>query len=63
LASPEAQEEIGLSQQQKAALKRIGQDGRERIARFNQEMSEKELGILTPQQQEKLRAEVERRGW
>ena len=59
LATAKVQEEIGLNEQQKAALKRIGQDAREKIARFG----EKALAILTPQQKKKLRAEVDRRGW
>jgi len=59
LLTAQGQEEIGLSEQQKAALKRVGQDAREKHARFGQDM----LDILTPQQQEKLRAEVDRRGW
>lgn len=58
LASP-VQKEIGLSEEQKSTLKRIRQESYEKVARLGEE----ELGILTPQQKEKLRAEVDRLGF
>ena len=59
LAVPEVQAEIGLTEQQKTALKRIDQEAREEQGHFDREV----FGILTPAQQERLRAEVDRRGW
>ena len=56
------QEKIGLTERQKAALKEISRAAIQRIRRGGAENYEKLLAILTPQQQEKLRAQLSREG-
>ncbi len=63
LIIPQVQDKIGLSDRQKADIYHISKDLLEKSDRFDQELFAKELGLLTPGQQEKLREELDRRGW
>ncbi|MBN2579802.1 MAG: hypothetical protein JXB10_12510 [Pirellulales bacterium] len=56
-------EKIGLSDRQKADLDRISRNFNGETNRINRTTEEKILELLTPPQQEKLRAELDRRGW
>jgi autotransporter-associated beta strand protein len=63
LAGPGVQEKIGLGDQQKANIQRIYQDEADKRVRLYREVQEKSFALLTPPQQKKLRAEMDRRGW
>ncbi len=63
LSVRQTQDELGLSQEQKASLGRLRKEWGEDHERLFQEMTEKLLAVFTPAQQEKLREEVDRRGW
>ena len=60
LADGFVQEKIGLSRRQQAAVKDVFRAAAERTALAEREACEKVLAILTPQQQQKLRKEVDR---
>ena len=53
--------QIGASDQQRAALQRLEMESTESNQRFIRAMGEKMLNVLTPAQQEKLREEIDRR--
>jgi Spy/CpxP family protein refolding chaperone len=55
--------EMGLSWQQRAALREIEVEYVDKPEQIYCELTDKALTTLTPAQQEKLRAEVDRRGW
>jgi len=54
---------IELSKQQIADLRQIEEDFFDKSERIYQELTDKAMAAFTPEQQEKLRAEVDRRGW
>jgi hypothetical protein len=54
---------IGLSEQQKTALRKIDMEYFDKPEQICCELTDKALTAFTPAQQEKLRAEVDRRGW
>jgi hypothetical protein len=56
-------EELQLNDEQKTALNRFGREASELGGRLERERMTKELGVLTPEQQEKLHEELDRRGW
>jgi hypothetical protein len=55
-------EELQLNDQQKAALDRFGRETSEVGRRVPREIFTKGFALLTPEQQQKLREEVDRRG-
>jgi transposase len=57
------QKKIGLSEQLRAGLLQTWYDVSKQLRRKQREAQRKSFGVFTPQQQEKLRAEVERQGW
>lgn len=54
---------IGLSEQQRTALREIEAEYFDEPEQIYCELTDKALTAFTPAQQEKLRAEVDRRGW
>jgi hypothetical protein len=65
LTDPNVQAKIALNDRQKAAVQRVHEDDanhRDRLFVF-EPAARKSFDLLTPQQQERLRAEVERQGW
>ncbi len=54
---------MGLSEQQRAALREIDAKYFDKPEQIYRELTDKALTAFTPAQQEKLRAEVDRRGW
>lgn len=63
LADPKVEVKIGLDDQQKAAVKRINEEPAIRQDRILREAERKLFGVLTPQQQEKIREVIDRQGW
>jgi hypothetical protein len=63
LKEPDFQKIIGLNDQQKADINRLNMEWNEKYQNNNREEFKKELDLLNPEQQEKLRAELDRRGW
>ncbi len=61
--SPVVEEKIGLSDQQKAAVKDAVHAKKEATDRVTREMYEKLLALLTPKQRATLRQELDRRVW
>jgi hypothetical protein len=57
------QVKIGMSDEQKMELAGIHRKLREKSQNDEKEMFKKALDILTPQQQQKMREELDRRGW
>ena len=53
---PEKQKSIGITDQQRAGMERIGNENHERLYRIDREMLAKALEILTPAQRDQLRA-------
>jgi Spy/CpxP family protein refolding chaperone len=53
----------GLAEQQRTALREIEAEYVDKPQQIYCEMTDKALAVFTPAQQEKLRAEVDRRGW
>ncbi|MGO9356466.1 MAG: hypothetical protein ACLP1D_02195, partial [Xanthobacteraceae bacterium] len=58
-----APNEMGLSAQQWKALREIEAQYFDKPEQIYRELTDKALAAFTPAQQEKLRAEVDRRGW
>ena len=54
---------MGLSEQQRTALREIEAEYFDKPEQIYRELTDKALAAFTPAQQEKLRAEVDRRGW
>ena len=54
---------VGLSEQQRTALREIDAEYFDKPEQIYCELTDKVLAAFTPAQQEKLRAEVDRRGW
>ncbi len=63
LADPKAAVKIGLNDQQKAAVKRINEEPANKYDRILREAARKLIGVLTPQQQDKIREVMDRQGW
>jgi hypothetical protein len=63
LIDPAVQQKLGLSDRQKAEIELIDREFREKVEKNEQEVFKKALDVLAPGQQEKLRAEIDRRGW
>ena len=59
----EFQARIGLNEQEKAEIRRIDREFQEEYRSNVGELWKKSLEVLAPEQQEKLRAELDRRGW
>ena len=55
--------EMGLTEQQRAALREIEAKYGDKPEQIYCELTDKAIKVLTPAQQEMLRAEVDRRGW
>ena len=55
--------EMGLTEQQRAALREIDAEYVDKPEQIYCELTDKALTAFTPAQQEQLRAEVDRRGW
>jgi hypothetical protein len=54
---------IELNDQQKAAVKRINEEPVNRQDRILRGSERKLFGVLTPQQQDKIREVLDRQGW
>jgi hypothetical protein len=63
LASSRVQRAVGLTADQKAQRKRINDDNYERHDVARRAAIDKSLAVLTPAQKQKLREELDRRGW
>jgi polyhydroxyalkanoate synthesis regulator phasin len=57
------QETVGITEEQKARLKRIADGSWESKISAGRAADEKTLAIFTPVQKQKLREELDRRGW
>jgi hypothetical protein len=55
-------QKIGLTEKQRAELRRIAEEGQVSLGVIIRENSEKSVDVLTPAQQEKLRREIDRNG-
>ena len=63
LALPDMQKRTGLNDRQKAEMTSIEKEFREKLESGEEDMHNKSLAIFTPEQQQKLREELDRRGW
>jgi beta-lactamase regulating signal transducer with metallopeptidase domain len=63
LADPNEEVKIGLNDQQKAAAKRINEEPANQYDRILREAARKLIGVLTPQQQDKIREVLDQQGW
>ena len=63
LADPHVEAKIELNDQQKAAVKRINEEPVNRQDRILRGSERKLFGVLTPQQQDKIREVLDRQGW
>lgn len=61
LSSPETRTKLGLSGEQRAALAKLDREAHERLYRIDREQLDKALAILSPEQRDKLTAELDRR--
>lgn len=60
LWTPRIAEKIGLTDEQKTQLDKLRQEYREKQMQLMRELMEKQLNILTPEQREKLKQEIQK---
>ena len=63
LSDSRVQKAVGATADQKARLKRLADEENERAKRGPADDDRKALAVLTPVQKQKLREELDRRGW
>lgn len=58
--APQIMEKIGLSEQQKAQLTKLREEFQEKQMQLTRELAEKQMNVLTPEQKEKLKDEIQK---
>ena len=63
LSQPRTAEALGISQEQKAKIAEVRKEMMENYRQMQKESFEKILGLLTPEQREKLKEQIQHRGY
>ena len=60
LWAPQMADKIGLTEQQKSQLDQLRQEYQQKQAQLMRELAEKQLNVLTPEQKQKLKEEIQK---